>query len=165
MGWRYRCCVRQEDREGVRHLVAAAGFFSAQEVEIAVELVEDALALGDASEYRFVFADDAAGGLQGYACYGPVTPGAARFDLYWIVVAPDRQRAGIGRALLEETERLSRVDGAAEMSIDTAGRAQYAPTRAFYERMGYRVHEVVPDFYSPGDDKIVYHKAFSPASM
>lgn len=157
MAWRYR--VREQDREAVRRLVAATGFFSPQEEEIAVELVEDALALGDASEYRFVFAEDARGGLQGYACYGPVTPGASCFDLYWIVVAPERQHAGIGRALLAEAERLSRLDGATEMTIDTAGRAQYAPTRAFYERMGYRVHAIVSDFYSPGDDKVVYRKA------
>jgi hypothetical protein len=44
------------------------------------------------------------------------------------------------------------------MFIDTSGRAQYGPTRAFYERMGYVRHELVPDFYSPGDDKVVYRK-------
>lgn len=159
MAWRYT--VREQDREAVRRLVAATGFFSAEEEDIAVELVDDALAHGDASEYRFIFADDARGGSQGYACYGPVTPGAARFDLYWIAVSPARQGAGVGRALLEEAERLSRLDGAIEMTIDTAGRAQYAPTRAFYERMGYRVLEVVSDFYSPGDDKVVYLKVFA----
>lgn len=157
MAWRYR--VREEDRAAVRELVAATGFFSEQEQDVAVELVENALAHGSASEYRFVLAD-ACDGLQGYTCYGPVTPGAAHFDLYWIVVSPDWQRAGIGRALLEETERLSQLEGAAAVTIDTAGRAQYAPTRAFYERMGYRVREIIPDFYSPGDDKVVYHKAF-----
>jgi hypothetical protein len=44
------------------------------------------------------------------------------------------------------------------MFIDTSGRAQYQPTRAFYERMGYSRYEVVRDFYAPGDDKVVYRK-------
>jgi ribosomal protein S18 acetylase RimI-like enzyme len=160
MDWRYQ--VREQDREAVRRLVTATGFFSAEEQDVAVELVDDALALGAASEYRFIFADAAGGTLQGYACYGPVTPAAPLFDLYWIAVAPDQQRRRLGRALLEEAERRSAAEGAAEMTIDTAGRAQYAPTRAFYGRMGYHVHEIVPDFYTPGDDKVVYRKKLLP---
>lgn len=157
MPWRYR--PREGDRKAVRGLVAATGFFSAEEEDIAMELVGDALQHGEDSEYRFVFADAPAGGLQGYACYGPITPGSRDFDLYWIAVAPDAQRRGTGRALLIEAERLARAEGAAAIFIDTAGRAQYAPTRAFYERMGYSVHAVVQDFYAPGDDKVVYRKA------
>lgn len=158
--WRYR--VREGDRDAVRRLVAATGFFSADEEAIAVELVDDALARGSASDYSFVFADAPTGAdLDGYACFGPVVPASASFDLYWIVVGPARQRTGIGRRLLEEAERLARQGGATEMFIDTAGRAQYAPTRAFYERMGYRVHEVVTEFYGKGDDKVVYRKQVS----
>lgn len=156
MAW--RDAVRDADRDAVRRLVAATGFFSPQEEGVAVELVEDALANGTRSEYRFLFADGADGEPEGYACYGPVAPGATRFDLYWIAVAPGRQRGGLGRALLAEAERRAVAEGATEMTIDTAGRPQYAPTRAFYERMGYAVLEIVPDFYSPGDDKVVYRK-------
>jgi GNAT superfamily N-acetyltransferase len=157
----WRDVVRPSDRDAVRRLVAATGFFSPQEEAVAVELVDDALTRGAASEYLFLFADGPDGEPEGYACYGPVTPGAARFDLYWIAVAPGRQRAGLGRALLEETERRARAAGATEMTIDTAGRAQYAPTRAFYERMGYSVLEVVADFYSAGDAKVVYRKSLA----
>jgi D-alanine-D-alanine ligase len=157
MQWRY--LPQDSDRDAVRGLVAATGFFSREEEDIAVELVDDALAHGEASEYRFVLVDGPGGALQGYACYGPIDPGSADFDLYWIAVAPDAQGAGTGRALLEEAERLACVQGATTMFIDTAGRAQYAPTRAFYERMGYRVHEVVPDFYAAGDDKVIYRKS------
>jgi D-alanine-D-alanine ligase len=157
MRWRY--AARASDREAVRALVAATGFFSREEEDIAVELVDDALLRGRASEYGFVFADAPGGTLQGYACYGPITAGSADFDLYWIAVAPAAQRGGSGRALLGEAERLAREAGATVMFIDTAGRPQYAPTRAFYERMGYRVHRVVKDFYAAGDDMVVYRKA------
>ena len=156
MQWRYR--VQAGDREAVRGLVTATGFFSRAEVDIAVELVDDALVHGDASEYRFVLVDGPGGQLQGYTCYGPITPEASDYDLYWIAVAPQVQRGGIGRALAAETERLAREAGAAAMFVDTSGRVQYAPTREFYARMGYRVHEVVRDFYAPEDDKVVYRK-------
>ncbi|HEX2139936.1 MAG TPA: GNAT family N-acetyltransferase [Woeseiaceae bacterium] len=157
MRWRYSATAG--DRDAVRALVAATGFFSREEEDIAVELVEDALARGEASEYRFVFADAPGGALRGYACYGPITPGSADFDLYWIAVAPQAQREGTGRALLAEAERLAVEEGATAMFIDTAGRSQYAPTRAFYERMGYCVHRVAKDFYAVGDDKVVYRKS------
>ena len=156
MQWRYR--VQAGDREAVRGVVAATGFFSRAEVDIAVELVDDALAHRDASEYRFVLVDGPGGKLQGYTCYGPVTPGSGDYDLYWIAVDPAVQRSGIGRALVMETERLAREAGAATMFVDTSGRVQYAPTREFYARMGYHVHEVVPDFYAPEDDKVIYRK-------
>ena len=42
------------------------------------------------------------------------------------------------------------------MYLDTSGRAQYAPTRAFYERKGYRVAARLEDFFAPGDDKVIY---------
>jgi ribosomal protein S18 acetylase RimI-like enzyme len=80
------------------------------------------------------------------------------FDLYWIAVAPDKQRGGLGRDLIRESERLARGQGATQMFVDTAGRAQYAPTRAFYERMGYRKAAVLDDFYAPGDAKVIYSK-------
>ncbi|HET6630514.1 MAG TPA: GNAT family N-acetyltransferase [Woeseiaceae bacterium] len=157
MQWRY--LPQASDRDAVRGLVAATGFFSREEEDIAVELVDDALAHGAASEYRFVLVDGPGGALHGYACYGPITPGSADFDLYWIAVMPATQGTGTGRALLEEAERLAREESATTMFIDTAGREQYTPTRAFYERMGYRVHEVVPDFYAAGDDKVIYRKS------
>lgn len=159
MAW--RDVVRNSDRDAVRSLVAATGFFSPAEEDVAVELVDDALVHGKASEYRFLFADGPDGEPEGYACYGPVTPGATRFDLYWIVVAPGRQRGGLGRALLAEAECRAVAEGAVEMTIDTAGRPQYAPTRAFYARMGYAVLEVIPGFYSVGDDKVVYRKSIA----
>jgi hypothetical protein len=44
------------------------------------------------------------------------------------------------------------------MYVDTSGRAQYAPTRAFYEHMGYERAAVLEDFYAPGDAKVIYSK-------
>lgn len=157
MQWRDR--VRDADRDAVLQLVRSTGFFSSPEEAIAVELVDEALTLGRvASGYEFIFADTPEGGLAGYACFGPIPRRSAEFDLYWIAVAPERQRTGLGRQLIAEAELRAVAQGAVDMFIDTSGRAQYAPTRAFYERAGYARHETVADFYAPGDDKVVYRK-------
>jgi|SRR5918995_3139994 ribosomal protein S18 acetylase RimI-like enzyme len=158
MHWRDE--LRESDRQAVRRLVEATCFFSPEEQDIAVELVDEALSQGKASGYEFIFLDSDATReeLQGYSCFGPIPTRPRSYDLYWIAVAPCHQRHGVGRQLLEETERRALAQGAMDMFIDTSGREQYCPTRSFYERMGYRAHEIFPDFYARGDDKVVYRK-------
>jgi hypothetical protein len=52
-----------------------------------------------------------------------------------------------------------RLAGSARLIVvETAGRPDYRPTRAFYEARGYRKASVIPDFYAPGDDQVVYVK-------
>ena len=156
---KWRDSVADADRDAVLRLVRSSGFVAPGEEAIAVELVDVAITLGtEASGYEFVFADAPEGGLLGYSCFGPIPGRPGAFDLYWIAVAPGRQRTGLGRQLILESERRAARQGATDMFIDTAGRDQYRPTREFYERMGYTRHETVRDFYSPGDDKVVYHK-------
>ena len=58
-----------------------------------------------------------------------------------------------------------RLAGAARLIVvETAGRPDYARTRAFYEARGYRRTATIPDFYAPGDDLVVYVKALSGTS-
>lgn len=147
------------DPTRVRELLAATGFFRADEVAIGVELVEERLARGVASGYRLLFTDDpAAPRLLGYSCYGEIPLTVGSWDLYWIAVAPDLQGRGLGRRLLAETERRIAASGGRRVFVDTSGRADYAPTRAFYERCGYRVAARMTDFYAVGDDKVVYSR-------
>ena len=153
----FRTTVKKQDIEAVRSLVAATGFFSKDEQELAAELVAEALERGDASGYFFLFAD-ADHGLAGYTCYGPIPATQSGFDLYWIAVAREQQGSGLGRLLIEASEADARVRGATRMYVDTSGRAQYAPTRAFYEHMGYERAAVLEDFYAPGDAKVIYCK-------
>lgn len=158
---RWRCELRESDGGAVRQLVAATGFFSKDEEDIAVELVEDRRSRGPASGYEFLFADDPGqqGQLLGYTCFGPIPATQSSYDLYWIAVSPAAQRRGIGAELLRETERLARELGATRMFVDTAGRAAYTPTRAFYERMGYHIEASISDFYAPGDAKVIYARS------
>lgn len=155
-----RSKLRESDSDAVRVLVADTGFFSAEELDVAVELVDETLQRGKASGYEFVFADKPGSPdrIVGYACFGPIPATQSSYDLYWIAVAPGSQRDGLGARLIRESERIAKSQGATQMFVDTAGREQYAPTRAFYERMGYRKVAVLDDFFSPGDAKVIYAK-------
>ena len=156
----WRKTLQQSDVSAVGALVTATGFFSAEEQQVAIELVEETLARGLASGYEFVFTDDPdkPGQLLGYACFGPIPATLSSYDLYWIAVAPSQQGKGLGRKLLQEAERCAARSGATQMYLDTSGRPQYIPTRSFYEHTGYQVAATLKDFYAPGDDKVIYSK-------
>lgn len=158
----FRETVAGHDAAWVRGVVQRAGVFSAVEVDVAVELVEERLAKGPGSGYHFVFAERN-GQALGYTCYGPIPATALRYDLYWIVVEPWCRSAGIGRLLLAETERLVRAHGGRRVYAETSGRDEYGPARAFYERCGFRREAVLEDFYADGDNKIIYVKALPSA--
>jgi D-alanine-D-alanine ligase len=160
---RWRTTPHASDAASVGDLVAATGFFSPAEQRIAVELVEERLARGAEGGYEFLFADnpEQRDSLLGYTCFGPIPATCSSYDLYWIAVSPAAQRLGIGRQLMDETGELARQQGATRMFVDTAGRTGYAPTRAFYERMGYHVEANIADFYAPGDAKVIYAKSIA----
>lgn len=134
--------------------------FHAREVEVALELVEDGLAKGPASEYFFLFAE-IGGETVGYVCYGPITMTDGRFDLYWIAARKDAQRRGAGSLLLSEAERHAGEMGGAVMFAETSSRDGYAPTREFYLRRGYAEAATVRGFYAEDDHKIIYAKNLS----
>jgi ribosomal protein S18 acetylase RimI-like enzyme len=139
----------------VRELVAKTGVFHDHEVDVAVELVQERLNLGPPSEYEFIFAEEE-GRLLGYTCFGPITITQGSFDLYWIAVRKDMQGRGLGKQLLAETMRLIEQAGGRKLYIETSARAEYAPTRAFYERSGCQLEATIADFYSVGDAKLIY---------
>jgi D-alanine-D-alanine ligase len=146
-----------DDREPLATLIRETGFFNPEEVQVALELIDDALAQGEASHYRFLVAE-ADGAVAGYACWGPIPGTVASADLYWIVVHPGSQGRGIGAALLHTAESWMASAGRTRVYVETSTRAQYDGTRHFYHACGYEIAAELPDFYAPGDGKTVFLK-------
>jgi len=154
-----RDAPRPDDRTAIRRLVKTAGVFSPAEVAIACELIDERLARGlAASGYHFLFAEEGRGQPLGYACYGPIPLTQGSWDLYWIAVDAGQRGRGIGRRLMAEVERRAAAAGASALFIDTSGRTDYGAARAFYASLGYRIAAEFPDFYAPGDAKVVFRK-------
>jgi D-alanine-D-alanine ligase len=159
----YRDEPHAADLARVREIVESTGFFSGEEAAVAVELLDDRLARGPASDYRFLFAEEG-GRVAAYAAYGPVPLTRSSWDLYWIAVDPTTQRNGVGRALLAEAERRIALAGGERVYADTSSRPQYAPTRGFYLRCGYEIAATLDGFYAPGDGKVIFVKRLAVAS-
>ncbi len=156
----FREDLRPGDVEGIGALVARCGVFSGAEIEIAVEVAAAGLSAGAASGYHFVLCDGPSG-LSGYTAFGPIPATATSFDLYGIAVERADRRAGLGSRLLAASEVRALALGCRRFYVDTSGRKDYAPARAFYERHGYRRAATLEDFYAPGDPKLVYLKILS----
>ena len=147
--------VGRAQRARLERLTAATGLFRPDEVAIAVELLD--AALGGDEEYRFLGAYDGEH-LVGYACWGPTPGTTGTYDLYWIVVDPARQGQGVGTQLLQAVERDLMTGDARLVIVETSSRADYGPTRAFYERRGYSRAAQIPGYYAAGDDLVIYLK-------
>jgi D-alanine-D-alanine ligase len=143
------------DRRRIEEITRAVLVFRDDEVPVALEVFDgavggspDYIALGATVDERLV----------GWICWGPTPCTLGTYDLYWMAVDPSMQGSGIGAALLRAME--GRLAGSARLIVvETAGRPDYRPTRAFYESRGYRKAAIIPDFYAPGDDQVVYVKA------
>jgi D-alanine-D-alanine ligase len=145
------------DRPVIEALIQATRFFNPEEVGVALELVDDRLAQGEASHYRFLVAE-MDGRVGGYACWGPIPGTLAAADLYWIVVHPELQGRKVGAALLQAAEEWIANEGRGRVYVETSTRPQYQPTRAFYAACGYEPAAELADFYAPGDGKAVLLK-------
>ncbi len=157
-----RRTLRGNDRGPVNRLLGATGFFNPEELEVAMELVDDRLLEGEQSHYRFLVAERGSR-VAGYACWGPIPGTEESVDLYWIAVDPAFQGHGVGRALLTAAERWIAESGRRRVWVETAGRPQYKPTRDFYLACGYRVAAELESFYAPHDDKVVFLKVLAGA--
>ena len=167
--------LQPHHRSDIETIVRATAVFSEEEVGVALELFDEAIADSRDPEpeagsgepdYEFVGAFENER-LIGYACFG-VTPSTDRtYDLYWIAVHPDAQRSGAGAALMSEVERRLEGRRARMVVVETSSRGDYEPTRRFYDRRGYAEGARLRDFYAPGDDRLVLTKriaAPAPAS-
>lgn len=154
---RFRESLRADDAEAITALVTDTGFFHRHEIAVARELVDERLARGQVSGYEFIVAE-AEQSVVGYACFGEIPCTVGGYDLYWIVVARHWQGRGIGRLLIEQAERRVAAAGGRILYVETSSRPLYAPTSAFYRKCGYQLAATLPDFYAPGDGRLIYQK-------
>lgn len=153
--------LRRDDRALLKRLVEDTGVFSDAEVAIALELIDCVLDKPGQKDYCIAVSDD--GGIPvGYYCLGP-TPGTkGTFDLYWIAVTPSRHGQGIGAELNAHAEAFVRSSGGRLIVAETSSTPRYDATRAFYVRRGYTEVSRIRDYYSPGDDLMVFGKYLVP---
>lgn len=148
----------EKDGPQIKDIAARAGVFSREEVDCVGEIVDEYLSTGsEVCGYHFVVYRDEEKVL-GFACYGPRDLADGVYDLYWIAVDPNSRRDGVGRTLLTFSETAVRSIGGRMLIAETSGTPHYESTRKFYLGMGYAAEATIRDFYTEGDDLVVFVK-------
>jgi ribosomal protein S18 acetylase RimI-like enzyme len=148
----------KEDGLQIHAINANTTVFSQEEVQCVDELWEEYLLQGSERSGYYFTVEKEAGSVLGYACYGPRALTDRTYDLYWIAVSPDARGRGVGRILLGTVEREIRQMGGRLLIVETSGLPKYEPTRAFYIATGYLLEATLKDFYSDGDDLVIFTK-------
>jgi ribosomal protein S18 acetylase RimI-like enzyme len=150
----------EADGPQIQDIAARAGVFSQEEVDCVSALWEEYLTVGPVvGGYNFLV-DREGDRVLGFACYGPRDLTSGVFDLYWIAVDSTSHRNGVGRKLLTATEEAVRQAGGRMLIAETSGTPPYEPTQNFYFGMGYRMEATIKDFYTEGDDLLIFVKRF-----
>lgn len=146
-----------EDTPALLELTAGTGVFKPFEVEVLREVLDDYHARSEESEHVAIVAriDDR---IVGYAYYAPDVMTDRTWYLYWIAVDRAQQARGFGGRILQRVEDdICQHDGRL-LLIETSSLPHSELTRRFYLKQGYGITGVIRDFYSDGDDMVIFRK-------
>ena len=154
--------ISANDRQAVLELIHSTGVFTKDEEQVATEVIDIYLNKPGQRDYITEVIENEQGAIAGYVCYGsrPMTEGVV--DLYWLAIHPGKHRQGYGKALIQWLEKTVQEKKGRLILIETSSKDKYAPTRHFYQRLGYVENARIRDFYRPGDDLLIYGKYLKP---
>lgn len=138
----------------VAHLVEANAMFPSD----MLGQMTAAYFAGDGETQRWIIADsDGAAAGVAYTVPEPLTEGT--WNTLLICVAPEAHGQGIGSALMRHIEAELQARGARVLLVETSGTPGFERTRGFYEMLGYEREARIRDYYTTGEDKIIFRKA------
>jgi GNAT superfamily N-acetyltransferase len=147
-----------DDREKISRLLQQGNVFNPEEIQVALELIDEALNRVGRKDYQVFCAFDNDRNLAGFICFGPIPMTERCYDLYWLKVDEASSRKGVGGTLLEFMEECVAREGARRIYVETSSTAPYQAAKSFYEKHGYQLLCSLKDFYREGDHKMIFMK-------
>lgn len=123
--------------------------------EMLPEMLAPTLA-GESEGFWLTFHE--AGSAVGFCYTVPEELTAGTWNMLALAVHPDLQGKGFGTKLVKAAEDRLRSQGQRLLLVDTSSTDAFALTRRFYVQNGYEEEARIRDFWSAGDDKVIFRK-------
>ena len=114
---------------------------------------------GETGGHRWIVFDD--GTVNGVAYYVPEQLTEGTWNLLLIAVDRTVHGKGIGSALMRFVENDLANEEVRVLLVETSGIPEFKRTRGFYDMLDYQREARIRDYYSDGDDKVIFRKRLS----
>ena len=150
--------LQEKDKDAIRSILHDAQMFRDDEIDVAIEVIDEYLDNPEESDYWSFVAVDEKDRVAGFAVVGPNPITVGTYDLYWIAVDQSQQRKGVGRELVTHAENRVLENKGRLIIAETSSKPIYLRTRNFYKQQGYSELAQIRDYYDVGDDLIIFGK-------
>lgn len=145
--------VERKDVPGLKKVLDTIDLFPSSMLEA---MIHDYLTNPDTAEIWFTMLEEEVPISIGYCAPEKLTEGT--YNLYAIGVKYSEQGRGVGGAMMSYLETYLKKLDHRVLIVETSGTSEFALTRKFYKKRGYTEEAIIRDFWSEGDDKVIYWK-------
>lgn len=148
--------VTSSDTGAVIALAEASGLFNSDGIDQIRERLNGYVSGNN--DLWFIAVDDKPVGVL-YCTPEAMTDGT--WNILMLLVSPHVQRQGHGRSLMSHVEETLAARGARLVIVETSSVDGFERARAFYPKCGYTEEARIRNFYTAGDDKVVFSKGLT----
>ncbi|MGD1885444.1 MAG: GNAT family N-acetyltransferase [Paracoccaceae bacterium] len=144
--------MTRDDLPAVKALIDSTDLFPGEMLD---GMAGDALDGESETERWMVLVDN---GPVGVVYFAPERMTEGTWNLYLIAIHADRQGTGEGSKLIAHVEKTLADEGHRVLLVETSGNSDFEQTRQFYLNNMYTEEARIREFYTRGEDKIVFWK-------
>jgi len=148
--------IRKIVKDDVNELKTVLNSIDLFPAEMLDDMIADYFDNPKTSDIWFTTIQDEKPVAIGYCVPEKLTEGT--YNLYAIGVRSDLQGKGIGSTMMNYIESKLKNQGQRILIVETSGTDDFRLTRKFYEKLNYTKEAVIRDFWSEGDDKVIFWK-------
>jgi ribosomal protein S18 acetylase RimI-like enzyme len=151
--------VTPDDAATVIGLAIASGLFPPDAADFLHHMMTDYFGGKQAEGHVCIIAEEVE--PVGVAYYEPARATDRTWYLTMIAVRGDMQGQGHGAALTHAVEQALQAQGQRVLLVETSGLPDFARTRRFYVKCGYAEEARVRDYYTVGEDMVLFRKVLN----
>ncbi|MDW3195493.1 MAG: GNAT family N-acetyltransferase [Cytophagales bacterium] len=149
--------VEKQDIKQLKTVVDSSGLFPSEYLE---GMMSDYLTNEATDDIWFTKKQNGEIVAIGYCTPEKFTEGT--YNLLAIGVLKERQGQGIGIEMMNYIERILKEQSIRLLIVETSGTDEFELTRKFYLKLGYNLEATIRDFWTEGDDKVIFWKKLLP---